>query len=83
MSAEDGTTHIGNAGDSLADQLRQLEAFVARAEAAGGDLPPEAVEMVDKLKEIIQALEGLTSSLDVRGDGITLDEVSSATREEH
>jgi hypothetical protein len=49
--------------DGLAAQLRQLEAFVARSEASGGDLPPEAVEMVARLREIVQALDGLTSSM--------------------
>lgn len=82
MSTAESAPDAGNPGDGLADQLKQLEAFVAKAEAAGDDLPPEAAVMVDTLREIIQALQGLTSSLDVRGDGITLDEVSSATHDE-
>ena len=48
---------------SLADQLRQLEAFVATAESQGDALPPEAVEMVARLKEIMAALDGLAASL--------------------
>ena len=49
--------------EGLADQLRKLEAFVASAESQGDSLPPEAVEMVARLKEIMDALEGLTASL--------------------
>jgi hypothetical protein len=50
--------------DGLAAQLRELEAFVAQSEAAGEALPPEATEMVERLREIVRALDGLTSSLD-------------------
>lgn len=49
--------------DGLASQLRELEAFVATAEAAGEPLPPAAREMVDRLREIVSAIDGLTSSL--------------------
>lgn len=48
----------------LAAQLRELEAFVQKSEAAGESLPVEAREMVDRLREIVRALEELTSSLD-------------------
>lgn len=48
--------------DGLASQLQELEAFVARSEAAGEPLPPEATEMVARLREIVRALDGLTSS---------------------
>jgi len=51
----------GRAG--LATQLRQLEAFVARSEAEGEVLPPEAAEMIARLREIVQALDGLTASM--------------------
>jgi hypothetical protein len=51
----------GRAG--LAAQLRELEAFVARTDASGEALPPEAAEMIARLREIVQALDGLTSSL--------------------
>lgn len=51
----------GRAG--LATQLQQLEAFVARAEADGEELPAEAVEMIARLREIVRALDGLTSSM--------------------
>jgi hypothetical protein len=51
----------GRAG--LAAQLRELEAFVARSDASGDELPPEAIEMIARLREIVQALDGLTSSM--------------------
>lgn len=49
--------------DGLAAQLRDLEAFVARSDAAGDPLPPEAREMIERLREIVAALDGLTASL--------------------
>jgi hypothetical protein len=49
--------------DGLAAQLRDLEAFVARSDAAGDSLPPEAHEMIARLREIVAALDGLTASL--------------------
>ena len=81
MSGEAAAADMGNSAEGLTEQLRQLEEFVAKAESAGDALPPEAVEMVDKLRDIIQALEGLTSSLHAGGDSITLEEVSSATKD--
>lgn len=59
MSADEGLP----AADGLAAQLRELEAFVAKADAAGDEMPPEAREMVERLREIVSALDGLTSSL--------------------
>jgi hypothetical protein len=49
--------------EGLATQLRELEAFVARTEADGGELPAEALAMVASLREIVRALDGLTQSL--------------------
>jgi hypothetical protein len=49
--------------DGLVTQLRALERFMAESEAAGEALPAEAVEMVERLREIVRALDGLTSSL--------------------
>jgi hypothetical protein len=49
--------------EGLASQLRELEAFIARTEADGEDLPPEAIEMIVRLREIVRALDGLTSSM--------------------
>lgn len=48
----------------LVAQLRELEAFVEKSDAAGESLPVEAREMVERLREIVRALEALTSSLD-------------------
>ena len=71
MSADDQTPNAPNAPneaaagrEGLATQLRELEDFVARSDAAGEPLPPEALEMVSRLREIVKALDGLTSSLD-------------------
>jgi hypothetical protein len=65
MSADDQVPSAAAAGrEGLAAQLRELEAFVARSDAEGDALPPEALEMVSRLREIVKALDGLTSSLD-------------------
>ncbi|MBA3673165.1 MAG: hypothetical protein H0W68_14235 [Gemmatimonadaceae bacterium] len=48
----------------LAAQLQELELFVARLESDGEELPPEAVVMVARLREIVQALDGLSASLE-------------------
>lgn len=65
MTADDeqdlSDAEAGRAG--LAAQLRELEAFVARSDATGDELPPEAIEMIARLREIVQALDGLTSSM--------------------
>jgi hypothetical protein len=47
----------------LALKLQHLEEFVARAESAGEELPPEAVEVVNHLREIMRALDALTKEL--------------------
>jgi hypothetical protein len=49
--------------DGLAAQLRQLEAFAARSVSAGEALPPQVGEMIARLREIVQALDGLTASM--------------------
>jgi hypothetical protein len=50
--------------DGLNDHLRQLEEFVARSETEGVEAPPEASEMIARLREIILALDGLTATMD-------------------
>ena len=61
---DDGEMIDATAGrEGLATQLRALEEFVARTEAQGDALPPEAMEMVERLREIVHALDGLTASL--------------------
>jgi len=64
MSADEGVPSMTTPRDGLAAQLRQLEDFVAQAESEGDELPPEAVEMVARLREIMQALDGLSISFD-------------------
>ena len=66
---------------SLAAQLRQLEDFAARAVSEGDSVPPQATEMIAHLREIVQALDGLTASMvegpqDAAGPG-------AATRRPH
>jgi hypothetical protein len=64
MSTNEELPNAAAAGrEGLATQLRELEEFVARSDAAGEPLPPEALEMVSRLREIVRALDGLTSSL--------------------
>jgi hypothetical protein len=47
----------------LAAQLQHLEAFATRAVSAGEELPPQLVEMIARLREIVQALDGLAASM--------------------
>jgi hypothetical protein len=64
MSEKDPIPDAAAAGrEGLASQLRELEAFVARSAAEGEALPPEALEMIERLREIVRALDGLTASL--------------------
>ena len=64
MTNDDRLPAAAAAGrEGLASQLRELEAFVAESEAAGEPLPPEAAEMIERLREIVKALDGLTSTL--------------------
>jgi hypothetical protein len=65
MTENDPIPNAAAAGrDGLANQLRELEAFVARTAAQGEELPPEALEMIERLREIVVALDALTASLD-------------------
>ena len=64
MNAADRASAAETPREGLAAQLRQLEAFVARAESDGEALPPEAMEMVARLREIMHALDGLSSTFD-------------------
>jgi hypothetical protein len=65
MSDHERLPDVAAAGrEGLVSQLRDLEEFMARTEAAGEALPPEATEMVERLREIVRALDGLTSSLE-------------------
>ena len=62
MSENEGAADAATPRDGLAAQLKQLEAFVARSESSGDALPPEAAVMVERLREIMQALDGLSTS---------------------
>lgn len=63
MNSDDSGTKALSPRDGLAQQLQQLENFVSRAEADGDELPAEAMEMVARLREIVRALDGLTSTM--------------------
>ena len=58
---EAASAAAGHAG--LLAQLRQLEDFAARTVAEGEALPPQATEMIQHLREIVDALDGLTASM--------------------
>ena len=64
MSEFEGLPDAAAGRADLAAQLHELEVFIARAEADGEALPPEALEMIGRLREIVSALDGLTSSRD-------------------
>lgn len=70
MTAEEGVAQPADPRAGLAAQLQQLENFVATAEANGDELPPEALEMIARLREIVRALDSLATSLggDARPD---------------
>jgi hypothetical protein len=57
---EAASAAAGRAG--LLAQLRQLEDFAARTVSEGDSLPPQATEMILHLREIVNALDGLTAS---------------------
>jgi len=73
MTDDDAMADLSGAADdaasaavgraSLAAQLRQLEDFAARAASEGDTIPPQATEMIAHLREIVQALDGLTRSM--------------------
>jgi len=49
--------------DAFATSLAALEAQIAAAETRGASVPPEAHEMVMRLREVVAALDGLTTTL--------------------
>jgi len=63
MSAGAGPPAARAAREQFSAQLRQLEAFVTRAESTGEELPPEAWEMKLRLEEIMRALDGLAATI--------------------
>jgi ribosomal protein S18 acetylase RimI-like enzyme len=70
QSALPGAAAAGREG--FATQLRQLESYVADVEATGQTLPPEATEMISRLRELVHALDGLTASFAVEVREVTV-----------
>jgi len=83
MTGEQATPYDGAPRDGLATQLRQLEDFVARAESDGEELPPAALEMIARLREIMQALDGLSSTLGANPGTPAAPATSAAPLPEH
>ena len=53
----------------LEGQVGQLQAFLDAAAARGEEVPPEASAMLDRLREIVTALDRLSASIsDARGE---------------
>jgi hypothetical protein len=48
------------------DPVAELEAFIAQTEARGEPVPPEARAMLERLRELVAALKGLTASFEER-----------------
>jgi hypothetical protein len=51
-----------------ADPVAEIEAYIARTEARGEPVPPEARVMLDRLRELMAALRELTASFDERAE---------------
>lgn len=50
------------------DPVAELEAYIAETEARGESVPPEARVMLERLRELMAALRGLTASFDERAE---------------
>jgi hypothetical protein len=48
--------------------VAELEAYIAETEARGEPVPPEARLMLDRLRELMDALQGLTASFRERAE---------------
>ena len=82
--ARDDAASAAAGRDGLVAQLGQLEAFAARSVAAGEALPPQVAEMIARLREIVQALDGLTASMaEERRDAVGDAEDTRATHPDH
>ena len=57
-----------NGGSDLQgkDPIAELEAFIKETEARGDAVPPEARAMLERLRELMAALKGLTASFEER-----------------
>lgn len=67
MSDEVPASEQASPREDLVAHLQQLEAFVEQSKASGEEIPPEAAEMVSRLREIMLALDGLASSMEGPG----------------
>jgi hypothetical protein len=64
MNDDDDVRRTADAGRTgLAEQMQRLQAYVADAHARGEDVPPEADMMIARLKELVGALDDLTTSI--------------------
>jgi hypothetical protein len=50
------------------DPVAELEAFIADTEARGEPVPAEARMMLDRLRELMTALQSLTASFEPRAE---------------
>jgi hypothetical protein len=50
------------------DPVAELEAYIAQTEARGEPVPPEARVMLERLRELMAALRGLTASFKERAE---------------
>ena len=50
------------------DPVAELEAFIAESEARGEPVPQEARAMLERLRELMAALKGLTASFEERAE---------------
>jgi hypothetical protein len=50
------------------DPVAELEAYIAETEARGEPVPPEARVMLERLRELMAALRGLTATFDDRAE---------------
>jgi hypothetical protein len=50
------------------DPVAELEAYIAETEARGEPVPAEARVMLERLRELMAALRGLTASFDERAE---------------
>jgi hypothetical protein len=51
-----------------ADPVAELEAYIAETEARGEPVPPEARVMLERLRELMTALRGLTATFEERAE---------------
>ena len=63
MSDDTSVSESESPRADLGAHLKQLEQFVEESTASGADVPPEAAEMISRLREIMLALDGLASSM--------------------